>query len=373
MKTDHGIVTSDSRHLKCLEDESVDLVLTSPPYPMIEMWDNLFSSLSSDAKAAMDAENGVSAFAAMHDVLDVVWSEVRRVMKPGAIACVNIGDATRRIGSRFMLYPNHSRVTDAFGRLGFDPLPVILWRKQTNAPNKFMGSGMLPCGAYVTLEHEYILVFRKGGKRDFAGKADRELRMESSYFWEERNKWFSDVWDIKGSQQKLGSPELRSRSAAFPFEIAYRLVNMYSVYGDTVLDPFAGTGTVTLACIACGRNSVSVDLEPAFARFALDQASAFKDAANRILFARVDVHRKFVSDREAAKGVFGYENERLGLRVMTRQETRMMLYAIAGIERKDGAVTVRYEPLGGGEAMAVAEIAPGASAVKNILQPDFDF
>src|SRR5690606_1592163 len=141
----------------------------------------------------------------------------------------------------------------AFIRLGFANMPNILWRKQTNAPNKFMGSGMLPAGAYVTLEHEWILVFRKAGKRTFRSEAEKKLRRESAFFWEERNTWFSDLWDLKGVKQKITNSGSRDRSAAYPFELPYRLINMYSVKGDIVLDPFLGTGTTALAAMATER------------------------------------------------------------------------------------------------------------------------
>ncbi|MGD9382562.1 MAG: hypothetical protein PVH55_00780 [Desulfobacterales bacterium] len=84
--------------------------------------------------------------------------------------------------------------------LDFSTLPCIIWRKQTNAPNKFMGSGMLPAGAYVTLEHEYILILGKGPKRVFEKQEDKRKRHDSAIFWEERNSWYSDVWfDAKGT------------------------------------------------------------------------------------------------------------------------------------------------------------------------------
>ncbi|MFW6335242.1 MAG: DNA methyltransferase, partial [Desulfosalsimonas sp.] len=108
--------------------------------------------------------------------------------------CVNIGDAVRKLGDSFSLYPNHSEIIRAFLSRGLTPLPAIIWRKQTNAPNKFMGSGMLPAGAYVTLEHEYVLIFRKGAKRQFATPAQKLNRKKSAIFWEERNQWYSDVW-----------------------------------------------------------------------------------------------------------------------------------------------------------------------------------
>ena len=142
-------------------------------------------------------------------------------MKAGAIACINIGDATRSIGDRFQLFANHSRIQSKFMEIGFDVLPAILWRKQTNAPNKFMGSGMLPAGAYVTLEHEYILIFRKGGKRIFDLPEEKKRRRQSGYFWEEWNRWFSDIWDFKGTGQGINGQNLRSRSAAYPFLLPF--------------------------------------------------------------------------------------------------------------------------------------------------------
>jgi DNA modification methylase len=120
-------------------------------------------------------------------------------------------------------------------KLGFSALPAILWRKQTNAPNKFMGSGMMPPGAYVTLEHEYILILRKGNKREFTSIKEKQNRRESAFFQEERNFWFSDVWmDLKGTTQNLFDNKATERSAAYPFELPYRLISMFSVKSDTV-------------------------------------------------------------------------------------------------------------------------------------------
>jgi len=92
----------------------------------------------------------------------------------------------------------------------------------------------------------------------------KKCRKESSYFWEERNVWFSDIWKLKGVRQLLNDKNTRNRSAAFPFELAYRLINMHSIREDTVLDPFAGTGTTTLASIASSRNSVVYEIDPDF-------------------------------------------------------------------------------------------------------------
>ena len=133
-----------------MSNESIDLVVTSPPYPMIEMWDQIFTSQNEKIGRALNKKDGPTAFELMHQELDKVWDELYRVLKVGGIACINIGDATRTINSHFALYTNHSRIQTYMQKLGFSALPAILWRKQTNAPNKFMGSGMMPPGAYVT-------------------------------------------------------------------------------------------------------------------------------------------------------------------------------------------------------------------------------
>ena len=203
------------------------------------------------------------------------------MLKNGRFACINIGDATRKVKDDFCLYPNHARVLTHLLKIGFSALPDILWRKQANTPNKFMGSGMLPAGAYVTLEHEYILIVRKGSKREFKTEAEKENRRESALFWEERNAWYSDVWsDIKGTEQKLSKAISRSRSGAFPFDLAYRLINMYAVKGDTVLDPFLGTGTTVTAAITSGRNSIGVEIDKSFQHILSPMAHYIVDFSN---------------------------------------------------------------------------------------------
>jgi len=167
IETYHRIIHCDSRNLSFIESGSVDLVVTSPPYPMIEMWDETFAEMNPVIKRALAEEDGYKAFELMHLELDKVWSELYRVLRSGGIMCINIGDATRSLGKRFRLYPNGSRILSKLVILKFDVLPKILWRKSTNSPTKFMGSGMLPAGAYVTLEHEYILILRKGENGPF--------------------------------------------------------------------------------------------------------------------------------------------------------------------------------------------------------------
>lgn len=333
-KTTHQIHYQDARHLQPVTDASVDMVLTSPPYPMIQMWDELFIRQDRGIGSALEKNEGANAFHRMHNILDSVWKECFRVLKPGGIACINIGDAVRTLGGRFGLFPNHARILTACIDAGFTVLPLILWRKQTNAPNKFMGSGMLPAGAYITLEHEYILIFRKGDKRAFATDEEKALRRESAIFWEERNLWFSDVWmDLKGAGQNLSGSTVRKRSGAFPFELAYRLIHMFSVKGDMVLDPFAGTGTSLFAAMAAGRNSIGVELENGLHAAVLNGVGTVKTVANARLAERLSSHREFIGERFPEPSEAAHHNRHYGFPVVTKQEIDLLLNAVRRIKK----------------------------------------
>jgi len=347
METIHRPVIADSRSMEELSDNSINLVVTSPPYPMIEMWDQIFSSLQPKITKLLKKGDGAKAFEAMHTVLDSVWKECYRVLKPGGFACINIGDATRTIGDRFSLYTNHARILNAAQKMGFSSLPCILWRKQTNAPNKFMGSGMLPAGAYVTLEHEYILILRKGPKRNFMKESDKQNRRESALFWEERNNWFSDIWfDIKGTVQSLGDKTARKRSGAYPFELAHRLISMYSVKGDQVLDPFLGTGTTMAAAMATGRNSVGYELDPSLGPAISSMTETLDTAAAQVIQQRLIQHISFIIERTDTKGPLKHSNRHYGFPVMTAQEKELILNTpMAVTQTPDHQYKVAYDSL----------------------------
>jgi DNA modification methylase len=344
METTHRVVTGDARTLSEVEDDSVELVVTSPPYPMIEMWDDLFSELDPEIGERLDAGDGRGAFDRMHEALDPVWAEVARVLVDGGIACINVGDATRTVEDSFRVFQNHSRIIDAFEGLGFEPLPEILWRKPVNSGAKFMGSGMLPPNAYATLEHEYLLVFRNGkASRSFEPHSER--RYESAYFWEERNRWFSDVWtDVTGELQAIENDELRDRSAAYPFEIPYRLINMYSVYGDTVLDPFWGTGTTSLAAMVAGRNSIGYELEASFLRAFDEAVGEVPEHSRRIVGRRLADHGAFVEERRSAGETFKYDADNYDVPVTTKQETAIRFYVASDVRETNRGYGVSYRP-----------------------------
>lgn len=332
MKTVHKIIYKNSINMKEIPTESVDLIVTSPPYPMIKMWDNLFSKENKLIKRSLEDNEGEKSFELMHRELDKVWDESFRVLKPGGTACINIGDAVRTMNKNFSLYSNHSRVITYCSKIGFQLLPGILWRKQTNAPNKFMGSGTLPPGAYVTLEHEHILIFRKGTKREFKSSEEKNKRKKSSFFWEERNVWFSDVWEgLKGTTQKLNGNGLRERSAAFPFELPYRLICMFSVIGDVILDPYLGTGTTTLAAIASGRNSFGYEIDQNFNENIQNRIENSKDILNKYNEERVKKHIDFIEKRRREGLDLKYFNNSYNLPVMTSQEIQASLDKIEKI------------------------------------------
>jgi DNA modification methylase len=337
MITRHRIYFQNANKMAALSNQTTDLVVTSPPYPMIEMWDTAFARQNAEIGHALRKNDGRMAFELMHQQLDAVWQEIWRILKPGGIACINVGDAARTMNGRFGLYPNHARLLSQFLKLGFQAQPAILWRKQTNAPNKFMGSGMLPPGAYVTLEHEYILILRKGAKREFKRDAERQNRRASAFFWEERNVWFSDVWmDIKGTAQNLSDRGARQRSAAFPFDVPYRLINMFSVKGDTVVDPFLGIGTTMWAAVAAGRNFVGYEIETGLRDEILAPIDRLVPFANARINQRIKAHIDYVKQNQRLKQPFKYTNRYYHFAVKTRQETDIFINPLASIQTAAG-------------------------------------
>ena len=269
MYTNHRIILGNSQQMHELADGAVQLMVTSPPYPMIQMWDALFAKVDpkiaelwQKLNANAVGENVRLIYDAMHENLAKVWQEAYRVLVEGGIACINIGDATRTINGKFQLFSNHSRITEICGKIGFTTLPYILWKKPTNKPTykgkgAFLGSGFLPPNAYITLDCEFILIFRKGKLRKF--QPHDKKRYDSVFTKKQRDEWFSQIWTLKGTRQTTS--QLERRTAAYPEEIAERLIRMFSVKGELVLDPFLGSGTTTKIAIKNERNSVGYELD----------------------------------------------------------------------------------------------------------------
>jgi DNA modification methylase len=269
MPTEHKIILGNSQQMPELADSSIQLMVTSPPYPMIKMWDTQFSTINPQIATLWHAletdgreETVTQIYDTMHETLAKTWREAFRVIADGGIACINIGDATRTINGKFRLFPNHSRIIEHCEKTGFTALPYILWKKPTTKPKykgkgAFLGSGFLPPNAYVTLDCEFILIFRKGKLRRFP--PHDKHRYESAFTKKERDEWFTQIWGITGTRQTQS--QIERRIAAYPDEIADRLIRMFSVKGDTVLDPFLGSGTTTKIAMQNERNSVGYETD----------------------------------------------------------------------------------------------------------------
>lgn len=249
LETQHLVRQGDARDLSWIPNESIHLVATSPPYG------NLVEYPADPAQLG-----NIASYDVFLSELDKVWSECLRVLVPGGrLACV-VGDVciSRRQGGRHHVLPLSSDIQVRARRLGFDVLTPIRWLKVANikleasSSSRFLGKPNLPNGV-VKNDLEHILFLRKpGGYRKPTAEQERLSHIST----EEYTKLFSPIWtDVTGKQRK-------EHPAPYPVEIPRRLVRMFSFFGDTVLDPFAGTGSTALASLECARNSVSVELAP---------------------------------------------------------------------------------------------------------------
>lgn len=255
LATSHRLIHGDTRSLSFIADESVHLVLTSPPYWSLKRYNENPAQLGHIA----DYERFLLE-------LTKVWKEAYRVLVPGGrLVCV-VGDVclSRKEHGRHLVMPLHADIAVICRKLGFDNLNPIIWHKISNATfeandgTKFLGKPYEP-NAIVKNDIEFILMQRKpGGYR----KPTQEQRRLSMIDKDDFATWFRQFWTITGAST-------RNHPAPFPYELAYRLVRMFSFWGDTVLDPFCGTGTTMLAAMKCGRNSIGVEIDEEYCRMAL--------------------------------------------------------------------------------------------------------
>jgi site-specific DNA-methyltransferase (adenine-specific) len=265
--TRHLIREGDARDLSFIETQSVHLVVTSPPYAMLKEYPDHSGQLGN-----------LPVYEEFLDELDRVWRECLRILVPGGrIACI-VGDVciSRRQGGRHHVLPLSADIQVRARRLGFDNLTPIRWVKVANIKleasrsSRFLGKPNLPNGV-VKNDLEHILFLRKpGGYR----KPTAEQERLSFISTDEYAKLFSPVWtDITGQLR-------RDHPAPYPVEIPRRLIRMFSFTGDTVVDPFAGTGTTTVAAMETGRNSVAVEIDPGYVSIMENRLSASPVAAS---------------------------------------------------------------------------------------------
>ena len=254
LSTTHRLINGDARDLSFLDDESVHLVVTSPPYWNLKRYNETPGQMGH-----------IQDYETFLRELEKVWRHVFRVLVPGGrLVCV-VGDVcvARRDFGRHLVFPLHADICVICRRIGFDNLNPIIWHKIANASyevangSKFLGKPYEP-NAIIKNDMEFILMQRKPGGYRKPSDAQRDASRISK---DEFDRWFQQIWNIPGASTK-------HHPAPFPLELATRLVRMFSFAGDTVLDPFCGSGTTMIAAFKTGRNSVGLEIDPDYCRMA---------------------------------------------------------------------------------------------------------
>lgn len=242
------IIIGDSRKMEEVEDNSVDLVVTSPPYWHIKDY---------------GVEGQVGYGQSLHEYLkDLyrVWKECYRVIKSGRRFCLNIGDQFARsiIYGRYKIIPLHAEFIAQCEDIGFDYMGAIIWQKKTTMNTtggaNVMGSYPYPPNGMVEIDYEYILIFKKPGK---GKKIPKEIKEQSMLTKDEWKEYFYGHWYFGGARQI-------EHEAMFPDELPKRCIKMFTFVGDTVLDPFLGSGTTVKAAMELNRNAIGYEINENF-------------------------------------------------------------------------------------------------------------
>lgn len=248
MKTHHKIICGDSRIMNELQDNSIHLIITSPPYWQLKDYGSANQIGFNDSY-----ENYINN-------LNLVWNECYRVLYPGCRLCVNIGDQFARsvYYGRYKVIPIREEIIKFCETIGFDYMGAIIWQKVTTSNTTGggvqMGSYPYPRNGILKLDYEFILIFKKLGDSPKPTKEQKELSKLTPDEW---NSFFVGHWNFAGARQN-------GHLAMFPEELPRRLIKMFSFVGETVLDPFLGSGTTTLAAKNLYRNSVGYEINPEF-------------------------------------------------------------------------------------------------------------
>jgi site-specific DNA-methyltransferase (adenine-specific) len=254
LKTKHNLIQGDARNLSFISDQSLHLIVTSPPYWNLKRYNENSEQLGH-----------IQNYDDFLIEINKVFNECYRVLVPGGrLVCV-VGDVclSRRAFGRHLVMPLHADIAVMCRKIGFDNLNPIIWHKISNASfevengTKFLGKPYEP-NAIIKNDIEFILMQRKpGGYR----RPSKEQRDKSRISKNEYDSWFRQFWTIPGAST-------RSHPAPFPYELAYRLIRMFSFVDDIVLDPFCGTGTTMLAAMKTERNSIGIEIDPEYIKLA---------------------------------------------------------------------------------------------------------
>jgi len=261
MKTYHKIIIGDSRNMAELQDKSVHLVITSPPYWQLKDYGSPNQIGFNDTYE--DYINN----------LNLVWKECSRVLNDGCRLCINIGDQFARsvYYGRYKIIPIRTEIIKFCETIGFDYMGAIIWQKATTMNTTggatIMGSFPYPRNGIIKLDYEFILIFKKSGD---APIVSREIKEKSKISKEEWNQYFTGHWNFNGAKQD-------KHLAMFPEELPRRLIKMFSFVGDTILDPFLGSGTTTLTAKNLDRNSVGFEINKKFLSFIKEKIGADKE------------------------------------------------------------------------------------------------
>ncbi len=272
MKTWHKIIIGDSRDMKEVPDESVHLIVTSPPYWQLKDYGE---------ERQIGFHHSYEEYV---NNLSLVWNECHRVLHKGCRLCINIGDQFARsvYYGRYKVIPIRTEIIKFCESAGFDYMGAIIWQKVTTTHTTggatVMGSFPYPRNGILKLDYEFILIFKKYG---IAPKPSKEAKERSKLSVEEWNRYFTGHWNFPGERQNR-------HLAMFPEELPKRLIKMFSFVGDTVLDPFLGSGTTSLAAKNLSRNSIGYEINRGFLptikdKLKLTQRTIFEDAVFEII------------------------------------------------------------------------------------------
>jgi len=276
----HTIIQDDSRQMNLIPDQSVHLVITSPPYWQLKDYGTKEQIGFNDSY-----ENYINN-------LNLVWSECLRVLHDGCRLCINIGDQFARsvYYGRYKVIPIHSEIIKFCEAIGFDFMGQIIWQKtttmNTSGGGAVMGSFPYPRNGIVKLDFEYILLFKKQGN---APKPTPEQKANAAMTNEEWNTYFNGHWYFNGAKQD-------KHLAMFPEELPARLIKMFSFPNETVLDPFMGSGTTASAARKLNRNSIGYEINPEFIPIIKDKIDR-NDA-----FSKVEINMFHSPPLEASRG-----------------------------------------------------------------------
>lgn len=251
MSTHHVLINGDCRSMSQIQDESVGLIVTSPPYWQLKDY-------GSDRQIGFN-----QSYEDYINHLNLVWVECHRILQPGRRLCINIGDQFARSSyyGRYKVVAIHAEIIHFCEAIGFDYLGSIVWQKGTNmytsGGQKVMGSYPFPVNGYVKIDFEHILLFKKKGKSPSPTKEQKQLSKLTDEEW---FTYFKSHWTFSGAKQNR-------HIAVFPEELPKRLIKMFSYVGDTICDPFMGSGTSALAAMNTGRNSVGYEINDSFRLF----------------------------------------------------------------------------------------------------------